>query len=58
MIDAKWRDPDEWVRNQSASWKAQQEATRQLVESGQLPEVPDADEVVRMLGGSEASSSR
>ncbi len=34
MIDAKWRDPDEWVRTQSASWRAQRDATRQLVMGG------------------------
>lgn len=29
MIDQKWRDPDEWVRNQAAAWEMQQELTRQ-----------------------------
>jgi len=30
MIDQKWRDPDEWIRNQAASWRMQQEAARQF----------------------------
>jgi NAD(P)-dependent dehydrogenase (short-subunit alcohol dehydrogenase family) len=29
MIDQKWRDPDEWVRQQAAAWQMQQEFTRQ-----------------------------
>ncbi|HYZ91652.1 MAG TPA: SDR family oxidoreductase [Actinomycetota bacterium] len=58
MIDAKWRDPDEWVRQQAASWNAQVEATRAMIESGTLPEAPSAEDVSRIFGGSEASSSR
>lgn len=58
MIDQKWRDPDAWVRNQSVSWKAQQEATRQMIESGQAPAAPTAEEVTRLLSGSEAPSTR
>lgn len=54
MIDAKWQDPDAWVRNQSAAWRTQQEATRQMIESGQLPEAPDREGVARVLRGSEA----
>lgn len=30
MIDAKWRDPDAWIENQAASWKAQRQLTEQL----------------------------
>lgn len=30
MIDQKWRDPDEWIRNQASAWRMQQEAARQL----------------------------
>ena len=33
MIDEKWRDPDAWVRNQSASFKMQQETARQFASS-------------------------
>ena len=29
MIDQKWRDPDEWVRQQAAAWEMQQQFTRQ-----------------------------
>jgi short-subunit dehydrogenase len=57
MIDAKWRDPDEWVRNQSAAWRGQQEATRQMIESGVMPEVPGREEIAQRLSGSEASRS-
>jgi NAD(P)-dependent dehydrogenase (short-subunit alcohol dehydrogenase family) len=28
MIDQKWRDPDEWVRNQASSFRMQQEAAK------------------------------
>ena len=31
MIDEKWRDPDAWVRNQSAAFRMQQEQARQFV---------------------------
>ncbi len=58
MIDAKWQDPDAWVRQSSANWKAQQEATRQLIESGQVPEVMDREDAARVFGGSEAPSNR
>jgi NAD(P)-dependent dehydrogenase (short-subunit alcohol dehydrogenase family) len=54
MIDAKWRDPDAWVANQSAAWRAQQEATRQMISSGQVPEVPGPEEVARALGVTES----
>ena len=30
MIEEKWRDPDEWVRQQAAGFKLQQEMGRQL----------------------------
>lgn len=30
MIDQKWRDPDEWIRNQASAWRMQQEAARQF----------------------------
>jgi NAD(P)-dependent dehydrogenase (short-subunit alcohol dehydrogenase family) len=30
MIDQKWRDPDEWIRNQAQAWRVQQEAARQF----------------------------
>jgi NAD(P)-dependent dehydrogenase (short-subunit alcohol dehydrogenase family) len=30
MIDTKWRDPDEWIKTQSQSWRMQQEAARQF----------------------------
>jgi len=30
MIDAKWADPDEFVRNAAAQWKMQQEAAKAL----------------------------
>ena len=30
MIDQKWRDPDEWIRNQASAWRVQQEAARQF----------------------------
>jgi len=30
MIDEKWRDPDAFVRNQSAAFKMQQETARQF----------------------------
>lgn len=33
MIDQKWRDPDEWVRNQAQSLLMQQEAARQMSSS-------------------------
>jgi NAD(P)-dependent dehydrogenase (short-subunit alcohol dehydrogenase family) len=58
MIETKWKDPDAWVRSQAESWRAQQEATRQMIESGQAPPVPDRQEVARALGGSEAPSGR
>jgi NAD(P)-dependent dehydrogenase (short-subunit alcohol dehydrogenase family) len=58
MIDAKWRDPDEWIRQQADSWNAQREATRSLIESGDFQAAADAQDVTRILGGSEASSSR
>ena len=31
MIEQKWADPDEWIRNQSASWRMQQEAAKAFV---------------------------
>lgn len=58
MIDAKWQDPDAWVRQSAAARKAQEEATRQLIESGQFPEVPDREAVSRIFGGSETPSNR
>jgi NAD(P)-dependent dehydrogenase (short-subunit alcohol dehydrogenase family) len=30
MIDQKWQDPDEWVRNQAQAWEMQQMAARQM----------------------------
>jgi NAD(P)-dependent dehydrogenase (short-subunit alcohol dehydrogenase family) len=33
MVDEKWRDPDGWVRNQSAAFKMQQETARQFASS-------------------------
>lgn len=56
MIDTKWQDPDAWVRNQSTAWRTQQEATRQLIESGEVPR--DREAVARFAGGSQAPSSR
>jgi NAD(P)-dependent dehydrogenase (short-subunit alcohol dehydrogenase family) len=58
MIDAKWADPDAWVRQSAAARKAQEEATRALIESGQFPDVPTSDDVARIFGGSEAPSNR
>jgi NAD(P)-dependent dehydrogenase (short-subunit alcohol dehydrogenase family) len=34
MIDAKWRDPDEFIRNQANAFVSQQEMIRQLIGSG------------------------
>lgn len=56
MIDAKWADPDAWVRQQSLAWNSQREATRQLIAgSAELPPPPDRDDVARALRGSDAS---
>jgi NAD(P)-dependent dehydrogenase (short-subunit alcohol dehydrogenase family) len=33
MIEQKWADPDEWVRNQSNAWRMQREMTQQLTSS-------------------------
>jgi NAD(P)-dependent dehydrogenase (short-subunit alcohol dehydrogenase family) len=30
MIEQKWRDPDEWVRNQALSWQMQQQAAKAI----------------------------
>lgn len=35
ILDAKWRDPDEWIRNSAQSWRAQQEAFEQLLEEAE-----------------------
>jgi short-subunit dehydrogenase len=37
MVEAKWADPDAWVRNQAMSWRTQQEATRQLIGGSEAP---------------------
>jgi NAD(P)-dependent dehydrogenase (short-subunit alcohol dehydrogenase family) len=58
MIDAKWQDPEAWLRAQSESWRTQQEATRQMIESGQMPEAPGREEVAQAIRGSEAPSDR
>ncbi|MGH2759836.1 MAG: SDR family oxidoreductase [Actinomycetota bacterium] len=58
MIDAKWKDPDAWVRSQSEAWRAQQQATRTLIETGEAPVPPGREDVARALGGSEAPSGR
>ncbi|MEX2394056.1 MAG: SDR family oxidoreductase, partial [Actinomycetota bacterium] len=35
MIDQKWRDPDEWVRTQSASFRMQQDAAKAMSQQQQ-----------------------
>lgn len=31
MVDAKWADPDEWVRTSAMAWEAQREAFRSMI---------------------------